>query len=161
MPYFLSRDNQFEVKVHIMAAVRRVQRLFCFSGVNSACRGVDRSLIYSLTRYDRVFSASWPRLVSTLVTGRGEEWLQPKTLSIGRAWQRYLSASSDEGSEEVLQWFDIDTPEFTRIVASYQEGKTTVAAVSLIDVREPEELVESGQVPGTINIPCKRPVMVC
>lgn len=65
--------------------------------------------------------------------------------------QRYLST---EGEERVLQWYDIDTQEFVKIVADHQEGKT--AALLLVDVREPEELEESGKVPGTVNIPRKR-----
>lgn len=58
---------------------------------------------------------------------------------------------------EVLKWYDVDTPEFSKIVTSYQEGKATAAEVTLIDVRQPEELVESGKIPGTINIPRKQP----
>lgn len=133
-------------------------RLYFCREAFGACRREKRSSTSSLTKSSSVHYASRPRLVSTLVT-RHEEWLHSKTMALGRAWQRYLSASSDEGSEEVLQWYDIDTLEFSRIVASYQEGKTTAATLSLIDVREPEELAESGQVPGTINIPRKRITM--
>jgi 3-mercaptopyruvate sulfurtransferase SseA len=68
------------------------------------------------------------------------------------SWQRYLST----GYEEELKWYDVDTPEFARIVTSYQVGSTTAADVSLIDVRQPEELMESGKIPGTVNIPRKR-----
>ena len=77
---------------------------------------------------------------------------QPIPLFPCLRFHRYLSTSSEEGSEEGLKWYDIDTSEFAKIVASYQAGTTTV---SLIDVRQPEELAESGKVPGTINIPRK------
>ncbi len=47
-------------------------------------------------------------------------------------------------------WRDIDTAEFVRIVQiSYQEGSDRL----IVDVREPEELEESGIIPGSINIP--------
>ncbi len=52
---------------------------------------------------------------------------------------------------ESLNEYDIDTTEYVELVATYLEGGLTSAM--LIDVREPEELVESGQIPGTINIP--------
>ena len=80
------------------------------------------------------------------------------------SFQRYLSSSSSSSSssgsvsdggddeyDETLSWYDIDTPEFVQLVTEYQEGKRK--NVLLVDVREPEELNESGVIPGTINIP--------
>lgn len=117
------------------------------------CRSLFRSSYscirgerYSLVKSERLFNAARPRLNSAV----HKQWIFPRIVSLG------LSTSSDGGSkEESLKWYDIDTPEFAKIVAGYQEGKTTAANLSLIDVREPEELTESGRVPGTINIPRK------
>ena len=55
-------------------------------------------------------------------------------------------SSSDE-EEECLQWYDIDTPEFVQLVDGEQ--------LQLFDVREPEELEETGIIPGAINLPRK------
>ncbi len=64
-----------------------------------------------------------------------------------RNWNlRCLSTKESE-----LNWFDVDTAEYVGLVADFMEGKRP--DVILIDVREPEELAESGQVPGAINIP--------
>lgn len=57
--------------------------------------------------------------------------------------------SSDE-EEECLQWHDIDTEEFVQLVAGEE--------MQLFDVREPEELEETGIVPGAVNLPRK---LVC
>ena len=56
-------------------------------------------------------------------------------------------SSSDE-EEECLQWYDIDTPEFVQLV----DGEK----LQLFDVREPEELEETGIIPGAINLPRKQ-----
>ena len=66
-------------------------------------------------------------------------------------WHRFLSSATE--SNETLNEYDIDTKEYVSLVASYLEEEA--ANMILIDVREPEELVESGQIPGTINIPRK------
>lgn len=66
--------------------------------------------------------------------------------------QRFLSQSGDESEE--LRWYDIDTPEYVELVSENQKRETAV--VRLIDVREPEELAESGEIPGTTNIPRKK-----
>ena len=57
-------------------------------------------------------------------------------------------SSSDEEEEACLQWYDIDTHEFVELV----EGEK----LQLFDVREPEELEESGIIPGAINLPRKQ-----
>lgn len=43
------------------------------------------------------------------------------------------------------------------MIASYEEVKDLPnhPEILLIDVREPHELVETGQIPTSINIPCK------
>ena len=64
-------------------------------------------------------------------------------------WYRFLSSGED--SAESLTEYDIDTLEYVDLVSTFIEGKA--ANTILIDVREPEELVESGQIPGTVNIP--------
>lgn len=56
--------------------------------------------------------------------------------------------SSDEEEEACLQWYDIDTREFVELV----EGEK----LQLFDVREPEELEETGIIPGAINLPRKQ-----
>ncbi len=52
-------------------------------------------------------------------------------------------------TEEIkdLHWSEIETPEFVQLV---EGGK-----MQLFDVREPEELVETGKIPGSVNIPRK------
>ena len=57
-------------------------------------------------------------------------------------------SSSDEEEEACLQWYDIDTHEFVELV----EGEK----LQLFDVREPEELEETGIIPGAINLPRKQ-----
>ena len=47
--------------------------------------------------------------------------------------------------EREIQWFDVDTDELVELLAS--------GDIQLFDVREPEELVETGQIPGAINLP--------
>lgn len=53
--------------------------------------------------------------------------------------------SSDEEGEECVHWYDIDTHEFVQLV----DGKE----MQLFDVREPEELEETGIIPGAVNLP--------
>lgn len=60
---------------------------------------------------------------------------------------RPLTSGSDE-EEECLQWYDIDTREFVQLV----DGEK----LQLFDVREPEELEETGIIPGAINLPRKQ-----
>lgn len=60
-------------------------------------------------------------------------------------------SSSDE-EEECLQWYDIDTREFVELV----EGEK----LQLFDVREPEELEETGIIPGAINLPRKQTLII-
>ena len=63
-------------------------------------------------------------------------------------WLKYFSSSSPEDS---IEPWDISTLDLARLVsnAGTEEGN----GVRLVDVREPEELIESGQIPGAINIP--------
>ena len=66
------------------------------------------------------------------------------------ALSRLLSSgySSDEEEEErCLQWYDIDTLEFVQLVDKKE--------MQLFDVREPEELEETGIIPGAVNLPRK------
>lgn len=56
-------------------------------------------------------------------------------------------SSDDEDEERCLQWYDIDTLEFVQLVDKKE--------VQLFDVREPEELEETGIIPGAVNLPRK------
>lgn len=67
----------------------------------------------------------------------------------GSLCSKYLSVESGEGEDE-RSWRDIDTAEFVQIV---QDSSQKEANRLIVDVREPEELVESGLIPGSINIP--------
>ena len=44
------------------------------------------------------------------------------------------------------------------IVMEYEDVKSGLAdkSIALIDVRNPDELVKHGKIPGSINIPCKK-----
>ena len=44
-----------------------------------------------------------------------------------------------------IQWFDVDTDELVELIAD--------GDIQLFDVREPEELVETGHIPGAVNLP--------
>ena len=57
------------------------------------------------------------------------------------------SSSEDEEGDKCLQWYDIDTHEFVQLV----DGEK----IQLFDVREPEELEETGIIPGAVNLPRK------
>ena len=57
----------------------------------------------------------------------------------------YSSDSSDDEEPNCLQWYDIDTEEFVDLVDK--------ANMQLFDVREPEELEETGIIPGAVNLP--------
>lgn len=149
----LSRDLSFSrSKVALMSLQRQsfaVLRQLRLCGGIRGCSGLLKGgEKYPQTQPRSLFSATGPHLPATSVCKR------PFSLSPSPRFHRYLSTSSGEGAEEELKWYDIDTPEFARIVASYEAG-TKAADVSLIDVRQPEELSESGKVPGTINIPRK------
>ncbi len=50
-------------------------------------------------------------------------------------------------SHEDQPWYDVDTDE---LVAMIQQNKEDML---LVDVREPEELQQTGVIPGSINIP--------
>ena len=56
--------------------------------------------------------------------------------------------TSSSGEEECLNWHDVDTQELVELL----KGKETL---QLFDVREPEELTESGIIPGAVNLPRK------
>ena len=77
-------------------------------------------------------------------------------------WRTYLS--TNVGGDDGDNWYDMDTPEFVQIVKEHQAGGGNSL---IVDVREPQELVESGQIPGTINIPrnapclSTQPVLLC
>lgn len=47
--------------------------------------------------------------------------------------------------EREIQWFDVDTDELVELLAD--------GDIQLFDVREPEELVETGHIPGAVNLP--------
>lgn len=66
-------------------------------------------------------------------------------------WRSFGSSVESTSGEEGDGQHNIDTPEFVKLVADHQ--KRLDMNLRLIDVREPEELVESGEIPGTINIP--------
>lgn len=55
---------------------------------------------------------------------------------------------SDVEEGECLHWYDIDTHEFVQLV----DGER----LQLFDVREPEELEETGIIPGAVNLPRKQ-----
>ena len=59
----------------------------------------------------------------------------------------HSSDSDEEGERSCLQWYDIDTEEFVQLVDK--------ASMQLFDVREPEELEETGIIPGAVNLPRK------
>lgn len=108
------------------------------------------------------------RSLPTLNLSRPQPWnflysQGPVSLRKSGVWQqreRFLSTDpvGSKKEEASLQWYDIDTLEFANIVHDYLEGKT-VDTLRLIDVREPEELVEDGQIPGTINIPRENAIL--
>ena len=62
-------------------------------------------------------------------------------------------SSTDDGEDdpECHHWFDIDTDELVTMVKRSEEEE---GYMLLIDVREPEELDQTGEIPGSINIPC-------
>ena len=68
---------------------------------------------------------------------------------------RTLSSDSEERGEgeepDCHHWFDIDTDE---LVAMVRQSEDKERHMLLVDVREPEELQETGEIPGSINIPC-------
>lgn len=66
-------------------------------------------------------------------------------------WHRYLSSSVGQKGEGDQNWYDIDTPEFVQIVEEQKAGEDRL----IVDVREPEELMECGMIPSTVNIPRK------
>lgn len=64
------------------------------------------------------------------------------------AWKKWFSSEGAGGGSEAR---DIDTADFAKLVADISKGGN----YAIIDIREPEELVESGQIPGVVNIPRK------
>ena len=60
-------------------------------------------------------------------------------------------ATESGGEEECHQWYDIDTQDFVEMLKKSQTGEEHL---QLFDVREPEELQETGEIPGSINVPC-------
>ena len=64
-----------------------------------------------------------------------------------------LQQSRSLCSEEIkdLQWTDVDTPELLQLLASED--------IQLFDVREPEELEETGTIPRAVNLP--RMLLTC
>ena len=70
-----------------------------------------------------------------------------------------MSSGAENQEGDNLKWYDVDTPEFVELVAKHQEGRG--GDLQMIDVREPEELEESGKIPGTINIPRNGLLLEC
>ena len=68
-----------------------------------------------------------------------------KYTGVRPAPSRPLTSDYSSDEEECLQWYDIDTDEFVQLV----DGEK----LQLFDVREPEELEETGIIPGAVNLP--------
>lgn len=91
-------------------------------------------------------------------------WVHQSCLAGGLPYIRHLigrpnlnppsarSFSTHNGEEKGHQLYDINTEDFVKLVKQNQEG---LEGLQLIDVREPEELEETGKIPGSINIPCR------
>ena len=56
-----------------------------------------------------------------------------------------------DGTDESCKHYVVDDYEFSMLVADFQRRRGP--DLIIIDVREPWELVDSGRIPGTINIP--------
>ncbi len=55
------------------------------------------------------------------------------------------------GGDEDHRCYDVDTDE---LVTMIQRNNKNTSHMLLVDVREPEELLQTGEIPGSINIPC-------
>ena len=60
-------------------------------------------------------------------------------------------SSSTEEKEGELTWVDVGTEELLDMLGS--------GDIQLIDVRELDELEESGRIPQSIHVPCKTPTL--
>ena len=96
------------------------------------------SLASHWTRQDCLASDLIERQHTAKFTGRSAS---SRSLSSG------YSSDDEDDEERCLQWYDIDTPEFVQLVDKKE--------VQLFDVREPEELQETGIIPGAVNLPRK------
>ena len=67
-------------------------------------------------------------------------------------WKSFSSSEKDTD----LSSLEVDFSEFAEMVRSQQSGEDGRKKRLVVDVREPEELVESGEISGTINIPRNR-----
>jgi len=65
-------------------------------------------------------------------------------------WKCFSDSSSEKEDPNSLE---VDLSEFAEMVKSQQNGGDRSEERLVVDVREPEELVESGGIPGAINIP--------
>lgn len=77
-----------------------------------------------------------------------------------RDFQRLFVCFSDTPAvtcRGIVQWRNFSSSQ--GIDVSYEQLKQLLAAgtTSVIDVREPWELREYGNIPGSINVPCKSP----
>lgn len=110
-----------------------------------------RRINRSLSRVALIWRSSNLKKDPRSLSYRYASWSRPTVKNSQRTslCLKYLSVGSDEGEDE-RSWRDIDTAEFVQIVHESSKKETNIL---IVDVREPEELVESGLIPGSVNIP--------
>ena len=136
----------------------RQEGLYC----NTALHRLGGSLLVllvNLTELELVEGGRNARLLSTAAAVPSTQ--RPVCLPLpfwSSEWSRrcFSSEGTEEEQGKPAQCDTIDTPDFVKLVTNLQKGRCRIDT-RLIDVREPEELIESGRIPGAINIPRKRP----